>query len=328
MITNSRMVYLIIYVSNLERSRDFYERKLGLRVIEEDADSVKYDGGQTIIMLNRAGDYGIELPEPPDESAQIVFLVGDIDRTQRGLEERGVAFSGGMKYEVGAVADFYDPDGHHLVLYEASTKALGWSSGPKVEALWKATVGSESDVPIFGSRSANGAGHPPDVTVELDGRPLVYLFLFVTDSDVTEQFYAGTLGLTPLEGGPCSRSSGGDEDGVVKYDTGGIMLTTHHLDTTRGPIVYDGHVCPPRDFDPTRARGVAPVFQVVGINGVVNELSRKGVGFQNGVRQLSVGRIARFEDPSGHLLFLYEPSDEALGWPSGEKIRQILAAPL
>jgi hypothetical protein len=64
------------------------------------------------------------------------------------------------------------------------------------------------------------------------------------------------------------------------------------------------------------------------IQRVVDGLARNGVTFSGGVRRLSVGSIARFEDPSGHLLFLYEPSPDALQQPSGEKIREILAAPL
>ena len=40
------------------------------------------------------------------------------------------------------------------------------------------------------------------------------------------------------------------------------------------------------------------------------------------------GAIASLTDPSGHLLFLYEPSPRAMAWPSGKKLAEILALPL
>ena len=49
MLEQARIVYLDVYVSDLAISRDFYERKLGRRVIEEDQNAVKYDGGQIIL---------------------------------------------------------------------------------------------------------------------------------------------------------------------------------------------------------------------------------------------------------------------------------------
>jgi catechol 2,3-dioxygenase-like lactoylglutathione lyase family enzyme len=95
MISDARMGYLFIYVSDLARSREFYETKLGLRVIEEDEGCVKFDCGHVILALNRAADFpafGIELPVGKDGSADIVFLVEDVWEMRNSLSLRGVQF--------------------------------------------------------------------------------------------------------------------------------------------------------------------------------------------------------------------------------------------
>src|SRR5215211_4602148 len=102
MLTDSRVVYLFVYVSDLAVSRDFYEDKLGLQVIEEDEDCVKFDGGQVILALNRAADYGISLPKGQDISADIVFLVDDLEAMRAALQRRGVEF---------LPTDWYQPGG-------------------------------------------------------------------------------------------------------------------------------------------------------------------------------------------------------------------------
>jgi hypothetical protein len=55
-------------------------------------------------------------------------------------------------------------------------------------------------------------------------------------------------------------------------------------------------------------------------------VSRRRAGFKPRVLRSSIGVVAAFEDPSGHSLFLYEPSEESLGTRSGQKIQDILTA--
>jgi len=325
-LTRAPVVYLIVYVRDLAVSRAYYEQRLGLRVLEEDADSVKYNGGPLILCLNRAGQYGIALPEGRDESTQIVFLVRDVHALQPALEARGVEFATREPYvyEAGVVGDFYDPDGHHLVLYEPSDEALTWPSGDQLRSIWTRT----GEAPLGSKEHTNGtvAVQAPAATrTDLDGSPVIYLFQFVTGTDEAQQFYHERLGLTAVEGGPCSRTSGGDEEGVVKYEAGGLILSTHH--THAEPEEPDhGHVCPPRFFDPKLAQGVATVFGVTNMEQTMRELSAKGVGFPSGVHDAAVGKIAKFEDRSGHLYYLYEPSTGAMALPSGPKLQEILVA--
>jgi len=334
-LTRSPVVYLIVYVRDLDVSRPYYEQKLGLRVLEEDHSSVKYAAGPVVLCLNRASQYGIELPDGRDESTQIVFLVRDVHTLQPALEARGVMFATKTPYvyEAGVVGDFYDPDGHHLVLYEPSPEALSWPSGEPIQAIWAGT----GEPPLASTSTGHGAGagrssngavavqDPPVVRTDLDGSPIIYLFQFVTDTDESLRFYHDGLELVALEGGPCSRTSGGDEEGVVKYGAGGLILSTHHTHAEQEEPDH-GHVCPPRFFDPQRAKGVAAVFGVADIAGEVQHLSAQGIAFPGGVWGADIGKIARFEDGSGHLYYLYEPSDAALALPSGPKVRELLTA--
>jgi predicted enzyme related to lactoylglutathione lyase len=334
MLTSSRIVYLVVYVNDLERSREFYESTLGYGVVEEDAGSVKYDAGHAILCLNRARDYGITLAAGRDNSVDIVFLVDDLPSARAALEQRDVQFTPTVTYEIGAIADFYDPDGHWLTLYQPSSTAMGWPSGAKIRAIQGARRAVQPVGAAQGQGSADGVGAGgKDFT--MDCKELLYIFMFVRNANSTCEFYRDKLGLLHLEGGPCSQGLTSEDDGVVKYDAGGVMIATHHIE---GTVLTDGtqpvsteiseHSCPPREMDPEHTRGVAPVFHVAGIDEAVGELSIRGVRFPGGVKRSAIGAIAEFADPSGHMFYLYEPSAAALRLPSGDKLKEILAAPL
>ena len=119
-----------------------------------------------------------------------------------------------------------------------------------------------------------------------------------------------------------------DEEGVVKYDTGGVILTTHSLETVREEEEIIDHPCPPRTVNPKEMHGKAVVFYVPDIEVAVKELSDKGIRFTRGIARSGIGAIAEFEDPSRHVFYLYEPSPEALGKPSGSKLAKVLATQL
>jgi len=327
MLTTSRLVYLIVYVSDLARSRDFYEQTLGFRAIEEDPGSVKYDAGHIIICLNRAADFGVTLAPGLDNSTDIVFLVPDLPAARAALEFRGVSFTPTVRYEIGAIADFYDPDGHWLTLYQPSDTAMEWPSGDKIRSVLRAR-GKPDPVPDGHPEGTRNAGD-----LKMDGAELIYLFQFVPDAEQACKFYSSLLGLTQLEGGACSQGLTSKEDGVMKYDAGGVMIATHHLEGTTltdgaKPVAADlsEHSCPPRELDPHHTQGVAPVFHVDDIEQAVSGLAGRGVTFHNGVSRSEIGAIARFAAPSGHMFYLYQPSDRALAWPSGGKLREILRA--
>lgn len=313
MLTDSRIVYLFLYVRDLAVSRDFFENTLGLNVLEEDADSVKYDCGYVILALNRAADHGILLPTEPDHSTDIVFLVDDLDQARAALEARGVRFTETHRYEIGAITDFYDPDGHWFTIYETSDEAMTWPSGDRIKAVRELNP-------------HNGKGYASE-KFTLDGKPLIYLFLFVRSAQDAFRLYARDLGLRDVEGGPCSRASTADEEGVVKYDTGGVILSTHALETIREEDEIIDHPCPPRTINPPRMGGKAVVFHTPDIEAAVAELTGRGVAFAKGIVRSGIGAVAEFADSSGHVFYLYQPSEEALRLPSGAKLREILDAP-
>src|SRR5437764_1372445 len=86
------IVYLILYVNDLTESRRFYEQQLGLRAIEADEDSVKYEAGGVMLSLNLAAQYGVTLAGRRDDSSDVVFLVDDVNAVRDALEARGVTF--------------------------------------------------------------------------------------------------------------------------------------------------------------------------------------------------------------------------------------------
>jgi len=309
MLTDHRIVYLFLYVRDLAASREFFENALGLRVIEEDDGSVKYDTGEVILALNRAADYGITLPNEHDHSTDIVFLVENVDEARAALEARGVQFTETHRYEIGAITDFYDPDGHWFTLYETSDESLTWPSGDRIEAVRALHPNRKKTLESF----------------KLDGKPLIYLFLFVRDANEAVRVYAEALGLRDIEGGPCSRASNADEEGVVKYDTGGIILTTHSLETVREEDEIIDHPCPPRTVNPKEMGGKAVVFHTSDIETAVKDLSERGLTFPRGVTRSDIGATVEFADPSGHVFYLYEPSAKAKRSPAGEHLRRILA---
>lgn len=324
MLQDSRIVFLDIYVSNLKVSRRYYEEALGLRVVDEGPDSVKFDTGLVILALKRAHDHGIQLPAVRDGSADIVFLVDDLNTTRAALEQRGVELNPTFWYEPGGLVDFYDPDLHWLTLYQPSEKAMSWLSADRIRAVIRARQRGVVQAPP----KASATDDKDLANVRLDGAEVIYLFRFVEDPVETEAFYHKKLGLRSLEGGPCSQTCEGDSIGVVKYDTGGIMLSTHFIDEKRTMEQVLEHSCPPRELDLNRMKGVAVTFHVTGIEQVMAGLSQRGVRFANGPIHSKRGAVVAFEDPTGHLCYLYEPSMELLSQPVGAKIRQILATPL
>lgn len=328
MLSDSRIVYLFIYVSDLDVSRRFYEEVLGLRLLDADNRSVSFDCGSVILALNRAEEYGIDLPVDRDNSTDVVWLVDDLKATQASLEARGVDFVAPVWYEVGGIVDFYDPDLHWLTLYEPSEQAMHWPSGERIAAV-RAARANRNGGASGRARPAAGAAGADAGELTLRDAELIYAFFFVPDADATMAFYHEDLGLRDIEGGPCSQQTENDEEGVIKYDSGMLMLTTHFYDQTRTQEEVDEHGCPPRILDLERMKGVAPAFYVRDVRHAVRMLKQRRPGF---AAELSgsddIGVVATCDDPAGHRLFLWEPSDAFLQGKVGRRVKEILDAPL
>jgi catechol 2,3-dioxygenase-like lactoylglutathione lyase family enzyme len=304
MLKNSRVSYVFLYVRDLAIARSFYEKKLGFRVVEEDSAAVKYDAGDVILALNRASDYGLILSDSPD--SLLVFYTPSIEPVVDRLRDASVEVGTVDRYEIGAVAELKDPDGHAFSVYEPSQEALAWPSGSKIRAII-----SDSHIGgLNGGLNAERRLHS-NRPHWLGDCKMIYLFLFVRDAAEAAAFYDGVLGLKLLECSACS--GGGPQNGVVKYDGGGVILTTHYSDQLAKKAV-----------DSSRDKGLAVVFNVDNIERASDELRSTGLTFGSRIINSEIGKVIRFSDPNGHGFYLHEASVQAHGWPSGQKVRDVI----
>jgi catechol 2,3-dioxygenase-like lactoylglutathione lyase family enzyme len=287
---------IVLLVSDLVASRSFYEHTLGLRVLAVNSHAALYSAGHVQLCLLPAAEHGVVLADGLDRSADITFMVDDFDRCHDALEARGLRFSRTLEYSIGFTADFFDPDGHWFSLYQPSEGALRRPSGDMLGAL-------TADLPTrhFTQVPRVDAGAAGDGLADAF---IAYLFLFFSDPEAAADFYGGSLGLDVVEGGPCRRVPTDVESGVIKYDVGTTMLTTHHVDSD------DKHF----RVATVGTDGVAMAFQVAHLAQAVADLSRRGIVFPDSPSDSPIGRLARFTDPAGHVLLLREPIQE--GEPS------------
>jgi catechol 2,3-dioxygenase-like lactoylglutathione lyase family enzyme len=289
--TNLSLETIVLFVSDMAASCLFYERTLGLRALAVNPHAATYSAGHLQLCLLPAVEHGVTLSQGHDRSADITFMVDDFSRCHDVLAARGVRFSRTLEYVIGVTADFYDPDGHWFSLYQPSEAAMGWPSGQKLGAL----ATSLTKRHLTGTPGDGAA--PSD---DLADAFIAYVFLFFSDPDVAAGFYGDVLGLEAIEGGPCRRIRTSADVGVVKYDVGATMLTTHHVevDDKRFRVATAG------------TDGVAMTFPVADLATTVAALTRRGIVFSGAPSESPIGRLARFTDPAGHVLLLREPIQE------------------
>src|SRR2546430_17558219 len=75
-----------IAVSDLDRARKFYEETLGLKVIDERSDGVRYAAGNTWLLVYPSQFAGTA------KSTYMSFEVDDVEKTVKELRDRGVTF--------------------------------------------------------------------------------------------------------------------------------------------------------------------------------------------------------------------------------------------
>ena len=106
-----KLDHIGVFVSDLERAREFYEATLGMQLVERDEDDSHH------MMTLRAGDQEIHLFQPKSSrAAHLNHVSYRIDAARfddfvRGLESRGVAYSGPHRYRNTKFVKFKDPDG-------------------------------------------------------------------------------------------------------------------------------------------------------------------------------------------------------------------------
>lgn len=116
------LVGVTLLVTDLERSRRFYEEGLGLTVVDADRDDVTFDAGNIVLRLRPEPTLGLVrgYRKSRELRDQISFYTPDIDREVADLTSRGIAFPYGIERTIsaGALAKFQDPDGYNLWLWQ------------------------------------------------------------------------------------------------------------------------------------------------------------------------------------------------------------------
>lgn len=134
-------------------------------------------------------------------------------------------------------------------------------------------------------------------------RPSVQeLRLMVVDLSASVIFYRDILDLEMLE----------QNDRTACFATGTIQLTLEEKKTAPDGRLprYDNYLL---------------VFYTPQIESIREALTARGVVFKGSrVAHSEIGDTARFEDPSGHRICIYEPSKECLSWKSGPKVMEIM----
>jgi predicted enzyme related to lactoylglutathione lyase len=253
-ISDARLLYLFLEIVDLRAARHFFERVIGLPLIEVEPHMphhrhgvVKYDAGSLILSLNLSKWSRFD----PHASDALVAAIA-IDATN--LEDRLAGSNFGAA--TGQRGIFTERHGHHFEFRRKPSKA------PTIEELR----------------------------------------LTANDLEVSIAFYRDVLDIPLLHRSPdAARFAAGDLDLVLQ----------------RGRTAADGR----QPF----LKSYLPVFYTPDIVATQRELIARGVFFRRAQPGFSeIGGSSRFEDPSGHTLCLYQPSEESLTWGSGSKVVELI----
>jgi predicted enzyme related to lactoylglutathione lyase len=108
------------FVSDLQRSKDFYQNILGLSLKQETGEWLIFDvSGTTLIIMSGAERRPHEGPYGSKSGTVVCLLSDDIDRDYAALTERGVRFFSNVnEVPEGRYVGFQDPDGNLLELIQ------------------------------------------------------------------------------------------------------------------------------------------------------------------------------------------------------------------
>jgi catechol 2,3-dioxygenase len=174
-------------VADVGRVRDYYERTIGLRVLEEDGDTVTLGADSPLVEL--VGDPGAQ-PAPPGSTGlfHLAILVPSRPELARSIQRvvgSGERFTGASDHFVSEALYLSDPDGHGIEIY---------SDRPR--EVWEGQVARMTNLPLdvdslFGELD-DPASEPFD---GLTGETVMgHVHLRVADIAQTVAFYRDVLG--------------------------------------------------------------------------------------------------------------------------------------
>jgi glyoxylase I family protein len=129
MFAKTRIGAVVYYVADIDRTEAFYRDTLGLEVARMPGDPADETGGGDWLMANTSGDVSLiffNMPMKPGASPVIVFELaeGGIDGAVEHLAKKGATIVTPVSHapDGGWTADFADPDGHTLSMYQSADK--------------------------------------------------------------------------------------------------------------------------------------------------------------------------------------------------------------
>ena len=126
--------HVVLYVSDLTRSADFYRDTLGFHEIARDHQTALYSSGRTHheLLLIAVGGVPIEKHAPTPGLYHIGFKIGEtpesLQEAYKELERKGITIIGSANHHVTHSLYILDPDGNELELY-ADVSDI-WKSDP------------------------------------------------------------------------------------------------------------------------------------------------------------------------------------------------------
>ena len=114
----NRIDWVRIFVSDLDRSRAFYEKLLGMAPVWADDSAAVYQTGGAKLVVEKADPADPETADLVGRFAGLSFAAEDIDTIYKTMVAEGIRFDGPPEKQDwgGTLAHFHDPDDNVLTL--------------------------------------------------------------------------------------------------------------------------------------------------------------------------------------------------------------------
>ena len=149
-------------VADLARVRDYYERTIGLRVLDENGDTVTLGADAPLVEL--VGDPAAQ-PAPPGSTGlfHLAILVPsrpELARSIRRVVDSGERFTGASDHFVSEALYLRDPDDNGVELYWDRPKEL-WPRTPDGALAMFTRIAAQTTATYFLERRRRSCSSPP-----------------------------------------------------------------------------------------------------------------------------------------------------------------------